>query len=84
MSNEQVRKLFAELRKLTKVVEDQAKQIEAMQAAVHSAVSNSELVLNGYQEHGTRIEQISRRMERINVRCPLMKPDTNEFEKVDC
>lgn len=90
MSDEQVRKLFALVRDLTKATEEQgrqierqSKQIEVLGKAVHLAVANSEIVLSGYHEQGTAIEHIRHRMERLRVRCPLMKPETNELPAVE-
>lgn len=82
MSEKQVARLFAMMRDLAEVVEKQAGQLEEMTKAVHSAVSNSELVLNGYQQHGTSIENLTRLIERLRIRCPLMKPITSELEKI--
>jgi hypothetical protein len=82
MSDAQIKLLFSKLSELTDEI---SKMKEAVATAVtnsYRAASNSELVLSGYQEHGTAIELLERRMERIKLRCPLMKPDTQELEKV--
>jgi hypothetical protein len=77
MSEGQINLLFSKLR-------DLVNDVAELKTAVHLAVSNSELVLAGYQEHGTAIENLAHRMERLRLRCPLMKPSTSELKKVEC
>jgi hypothetical protein len=69
--------LFAKLRELVT-------EVAEMKKSVATAVGNSELVLNEYQRHGTAIEQLTEKVERLRIRCPLMRSDTDEFEKVGC
>ena len=90
MNDPQTKKLFALISALSETVEQLSQAVGDMQAAINQtvtnsnqAVANSQLVLAGYQEHGGEIERLSRRVERLRFKCPLMK-DTEENPKIDC
>lgn len=75
MSESQIRLLFAGLEKLST-------EVMAMRTVVNRAASNSALVLEGYQDYGMRIEKLQILVEKLRIKCPLLKPETNEFKKV--
>jgi hypothetical protein len=74
-----------------------AKQLEAVSAeikALHEevkvvgelanrAASNSAIVLSGYHEHGTVIELMARKLDKLSIECPLIKVETGEYPKVE-
>jgi methyl-accepting chemotaxis protein len=82
MSDKQIKMLFAKLEELSGEIAEMKESVAKAVASSHSAAANSQLVLSGYQEHGTVIELLERKMERLVLRCPLMKPDTQELEKL--
>jgi hypothetical protein len=47
-----------------------------------TVAANSQVVVNTVQAHGDTIQRLERTLTRLDLRCPLMKPDTSEFAKV--
>jgi hypothetical protein len=75
MSDGAIRKLFAQMNILIE-------EIAEMKKVVNKASANSVLVLECYHQHGTAIENLQQKIERLNLNCPLMKMETGEFVKV--
>jgi hypothetical protein len=82
MSDPEVRKLFAMVTDLTREIVKVKDEMVEVKRLVRLSAANAELVYEGYQQRGGEIERLERRMERLNIRCPLMKPPTDEFTKV--
>lgn len=82
MGDEQIKKLFAGLHALTKVVEELKTQIESMQEAVNRAARNSDAFISGYHAHGTELARHEQLLDKIRDRCPKLRPETDEFSKV--
>lgn len=76
MSDDQIRKLFTELEKLSKVVEETNRETRDVVAtaveAVERAARKVELVHAGYHEHGTSIEHLRLTVAKLRLRCPLL------------
>lgn len=67
---------------LLKEIRTVKKDVAAMEPVLRQAAANAALVVEGYHQHGTRIEELQRLIERLRVKCPLLRLDTAEFEKV--
>ena len=83
MSDAQINKLFVEITRLNQRLDilDTDEKIEEIDRKLKAIASNSELVVKCVQQHGSVIEHMSGRLERLELRCPLLKP-TGEFERV--
>lgn len=78
----QVKLLFAKIDALVEALSAVSAEIAEVKKVVNKAAANSELFVEGYHEHGAEIAQLSKRMERISLNCPLLKSKTDEFAKV--
>ena len=63
-------------------------QVDAMKNIIERLAKNNdailgESVLSTIQQHGTSIEHATRVLEKLAVRCPELRPETNEFPKVE-
>jgi DUF1009 family protein len=81
LSDEQTRLLFVMVRNLTS-------QVDAIKRIVERLAKNSDAILGDQvlsviQQHGLAIEHATRMLEKLSMRCPELRPETNEFPKVD-
>lgn len=83
MSDEQIKKLFVDLRALTNVVAELRDEIKGMKEAVNRAARNSDAFVSGYHAHGTELARHEQLLDKIRGRCPKLKPETDEFAKVE-
>lgn len=81
MSEDQIKKLFVMVRELTDQVGAMKRIVERM--AKNSDAVLGETVLSIIHQHGTMIEQLTRVFEKLAIRCPELRPETNEFPKVE-
>jgi hypothetical protein len=81
LSDEQIRLLFVMIRGLSDKVEAMKRIVERM--ATNSDAILGESVLAVIQQHGVAIGHATRVLEKLSVRCPELRPETNEFPKVD-
>lgn len=44
--------------------------------------ANSQVVVNTVESHGDTIGKLEKTLTRLDLRCPLMKPDTGEFPEI--
>lgn len=44
--------------------------------------ANSQIVVNTVESHGDTIGKLEKTLTRLDLRCPLMKPDTSELPAV--
>jgi len=82
MTDGQIRKLFVAVAAINEELGKIRLELEAVRRESHRAASNSDLVLQGYQEHGTSIEVLERAVAKLRIKCPLIKTDTSELAKV--
>lgn len=84
MSDAQINKLFAEITRLHKRLDGFQKngEIEEINKKLKQIAANGEAVIQCVRQHGSVIEYMSSRLERLELRCPLLKP-TGEFENVE-
>ena len=75
MSETEIQQLFEKLKALTD-------EISEMKVAFKQVATNSELIYKEYQRHGSMLEGHTQTLDRIALRCPLLKPSTDEFEAV--
>jgi DNA anti-recombination protein RmuC len=78
----------AQVNKLFGMVENLTKQVDAMKNIIDRIAKNSdailgESVLSIIKQHGTAIEHATRVLEKLSVRCPELRPETNEFPRVN-
>jgi hypothetical protein len=79
----QIKKLFAELAKINRRLDGIDASGEETKKAMKSVAADSRVVVSTVQAHGGVIEKLERSLTRLDLRCPLMKPDTSEFLKVE-
>ena len=89
-----VKKLFALADQLEKKLErlndleqrltalDTNGKLDAIERQMAKVAANSQVVVNTVESHGDVIAKLEKRLTRLDLRCPLMKPETSEFEKV--
>lgn len=79
-----LKKIFAELDAIKKRLDalDQNGQLEEIKRQIAKVAANSQVVVNTVQTHGDVIQRLERTLTRLDIRCPLMKPDTDEFQQV--
>jgi len=68
-------------------VQEQLKRLnngkfDAVRRDMANVAADSRVVVNVMEAHGSVIERFERTLTRLEMRCPLMKPDTSEFESV--
>jgi DNA anti-recombination protein RmuC len=78
----------AQIKKLFGMVERLSEQVDAMKRIIERLANNSDAILGEsvlavIQQHGLAIEHATRVLEKLSVRCPHLRPETNEFPKVD-
>ena len=57
-------------------------EMSTMRDAMAVVAANSRLVVHTVEPHGDTIAQLEKTLTRLNLRCPLMKPDTGEFNEI--
>jgi hypothetical protein len=57
-------------------------KLEEIRKEMMTVAANSQVVVNTVESHGDVIAKLEKRLTRLDLRCPLMKPDTDEFESV--
>lgn len=81
MSDAQVNKLFAAVSQLSREVKAMKNIVERI--ARHSDAVLNDSVLATYHQHGSAIEHMAKIIEKLSIRCPMLKTETNEFPKVE-
>jgi len=81
VSDAQINKLFSMMQRLNE-------QVDALKRIVERISQNSDAVLVDsvlavISQHGTAIEHMTRVFEKLSIRCPQLRPETNEFPKVE-
>ena len=94
MTDAATRKLFAQLGELLQRMErleslekrlarfDTNGKLDAIEKQVKMVASNSEIVVNTVIRHSNFIAKLEKDLTRLELRCPLLKRDTAEVEKV--
>jgi hypothetical protein len=89
-----LRKLFAKLDVLDDVVArleslerrlaelDTNGKLGEIERQMKTVAANSQVVISTVESHGTVLEKLSNRLRRLDLRCPLLKPPTEELKKV--
>lgn len=89
-----LKKLFAQLDEFGKRLErleqleerltklDTNGHLDEIRLEMAKVAANSQVVVNTVQSHGDTIQKLERTLTRLDIRCPLLKPETSEFEKV--
>lgn len=57
-------------------------ELGAIEKRMAEVAANSQVVVATVQSHGDVIQRLERTLTRLNLRCPLLKPDTDELPKV--
>jgi hypothetical protein len=57
-------------------------KLEEIKKQMAQVAANSRVVVHEVERHGTILDGVETTLRRVQLRCPLMKPDTSEFEKV--
>lgn len=89
-----LKKLFAQLDEFGKRLE-RLEELEArlskldtngtlseIQKEMKKVAANSRAVVHQVEANGTMIANMEKTVSRLNVRCPMMKADTDEFESI--
>jgi hypothetical protein len=89
-----VKKLFAVVNELEKKLSrlDELEQrlgaldtngrLDDLKKEMAQVAANSRMVVTQVEANGNMIANMEKTVLRLNIRCPLMKPDTSEFPKV--
>jgi hypothetical protein len=79
-----VKKLFVEIQKINKRLDELPSNgdVEKLTEAAKKLVANTAGFENVVIDHGATLGRMLRVIERLERRCPLMKPETDEFESV--
>lgn len=80
MQSEEVKKLFAEVTKINKRLDDL--DLENMKLVMQKVAAYANAFESTVKNHGTQLGRAMRVLDRIEQRCPLMKAPTAEFESV--
>lgn len=93
--DEATKKLFAIVGRLEKKLEkldelekrlaalDTNGKFEEIKKQMTAVAVNSRLVVTQVEAHGDVLARMEKTSMRLSLRCPLLKPETSEFEKVD-
>lgn len=57
-------------------------KLDEIKTEMAKVAANSRMVVNQVEANGTMIASMEKTISRLNVRCPLMKPDTDEYPSV--
>lgn len=85
------KKLFAAVDGLTKKLEELNTRLDALDTngaldeirkEMKVVSANSQVVVNVVEAHGSVLEQMEKTVRRLRMRCPLLKPGTEEIEPV--
>lgn len=57
-------------------------KFEEIKKAMVRVEANSRVVVSTVEGHGDLIVRMEKVLTRLNLRCPLLKPDTSEFPKI--
>lgn len=57
-------------------------KLEAIEKQMAVVAANSQVVVNTVESHGDTIGRLEKTLTRLDIRCPLMKPDTGEFPEI--
>jgi hypothetical protein len=79
----QIKKLFSEIQALNKKLGEMDNgKFDEMRRQMARVSADSQVVVSTVKSHGDVLEKLGKRLTRLDLRCPLMRPDTSEFEKV--
>ena len=57
-------------------------QLDEIKKTMVRVEANSQVVVNTVEAHGDTIGRLEKTLQRLDLRCPLMKPETDEFPQV--
>lgn len=57
-------------------------KLDEIKKEMATVAANSRAVVHQVEANGTMIANMEKTITRLNVRCPLMKPDTDEYPSV--
>jgi cystathionine beta-lyase/cystathionine gamma-synthase len=57
-------------------------KLDAIENQMKKVASNSQVVVTTVQSHGETIARLEKTLTRLNIRCPLLKPKTEELPSV--
>jgi hypothetical protein len=57
-------------------------EMEKIRKEMVKVAANSRIVVTTVESQGTTIENLEKVIRRINIRCPLLKPTTDEFQSI--
>jgi len=77
VSEDQIKMLFA---KVSEVLES----VEEIKKVVNRTAAEWRGVVNVIEDHGNEIAQIRLVIDKLQLRCPMLKTKTDEFSKVNC
>lgn len=84
MQSSEIKKLFHELNEIKRRLDglDTNGDVEEIKKAATQLVANTRGFEATVKDHGAELHRIMRVIERLERRCPLMRPKTDEFESV--
>jgi hypothetical protein len=79
-----LKKLFAKLDELGKRLDelDSNGKLDEIRKEMKTVAANSQIVVNVVESHGDTLAKLERTVERLHMRCPLLKHDTDEVPAV--
>jgi ABC-type phosphate transport system auxiliary subunit len=57
-------------------------KLAEIKKAMERVETNSRIVVSTVESHGDTIGRLEKTLTRLNLRCPLLKPDTGEFPNI--
>lgn len=57
-------------------------EMEQIKKSMASVAADSRVVVSTVESHGSTIQKLENTLTRLNLRCPLLKPSTEELPKV--
>jgi len=57
-------------------------KLDEIKYEMRVVAANSQVVINTVEGHGENIRRLEKTLTRLDLRCPLMKPSTDEFPSV--
>lgn len=84
MTAQQIAMMFDKLDDVNEHLSSLKEEVKSLRGAMSKVIFNTDSVRAGYQSHSDAIERMTQVVDRLRVQCPLIRPPTDEVEKVDC
>lgn len=84
LQSAEAKKLFAKLEEINRRLDalQSNGDVEDIKKAAKTLIANTQGFEATVKSHGAELHRIMRVIERLEKRCPLMRPRTDEFESV--